>query len=104
MDTKEIQKRQAEYDSKYWRIKSSELENIRHLTLHLVKLLGKLSDYCEKIEHGEDFSTEQIKNEVIPDLIFYSAHLSNLLDVDMAEKYIERLKKNVERLEKLSKK
>lgn len=43
MDTKDLQDKQAEYDSKYWQHNSSELEKVRHITLHLGKLLGKLS-------------------------------------------------------------
>lgn len=98
MDTKDLQDKQAEYDSKYWQHNSSELEKIRHITLHLGKLLGKLSTYCERQEHGEDFPTTQIKQEVIPDLQVYSLQLANLLGVDVAERYLSRLEENIKRL------
>ncbi|MCH7850424.1 MAG: hypothetical protein IH845_02165 [Nanoarchaeota archaeon] len=100
MDTKEIQKKQDEYDKKYWQHNSPESEKIRHITLHIGKLLGKLSTYCEKIEHGEEQSKIQIKEEIIPDLIFYSAQLSNLLNIeDMGKSYLKRLENNINKFQ-----
>ncbi len=98
MDTKDLQKKQAEYDSNYWQHNSSELEKIRHITLHVGKLLGKLSTYCERQEHGENYPTTQIQEEVIPDLQVYSLQLANLLGVDVAEQYLSRLEQNIKRL------
>ena len=98
MNTKDLQEKQAEYDSKYWQHNGSELEKVRHITLHVAKLLGKLATYCERQEHGEDAPTTQIRDEVIPDLQVYSLQLANLLGVDVADKYISRLENNIQRL------
>jgi NTP pyrophosphatase (non-canonical NTP hydrolase) len=97
MDTKELQRRQAEYDQQYWQHNASKVEKIRHITLHLGKLLGKVSSYCEAEEHGQQYPTTQIEEEVIPDLLFYTLQLSNLLGKDLAEQYIQRLEKNIQK-------
>lgn len=98
MDIKDLQNKQAEYDSQYWQHNGSELEKIRHITLHIGKLLGKLSTYCERQEHGENHPTTQIQEEVIPDLQVYSLQLANLLGVDVGERYVSRLEENIKRL------
>ena len=102
MDIDEFQKRQVEYDKLYWQHNASDLEKIRHITLHVGKLLGKLSTYCEQQEHGVDHSTEQIVGEVIPDLQFYSFQLGNLLGVNCGEQYLSRLIANAQRHESKS--
>lgn len=98
MDTKEIEQKQQEYDQQYWQHNGSELEKIRHITLHLGKLLGKLSAYCEQQEHAIKFPTTTIKTDVIPDLIFYAAQLGNLLEVDLGQAYENRLENNKKKL------
>ena len=99
MDTKDLQQRQAEYDTNYWEHNASELEKIRHITLHVGKLLGKLATYCERQEHGENYSPDQIRDEVVPDLVVYASQLANLLDVeDIGDKYLSRLEENIRRL------
>lgn len=99
MDIDELQKRQAEYDAKYWQhSNTSDSEKIRHITLHI----GKLSTYCEQQEHGVDHSTEQIEREVIPDLQFYSFQLGNLLGVNCGMEYHNRLVRNAHSLESRS--
>ena len=51
MEIKELQIKQSEFDKLYWEHNSSEFEKVRHITLHMGKLLGKLSTYCEAKEH-----------------------------------------------------
>jgi NTP pyrophosphatase (non-canonical NTP hydrolase) len=94
MDTKEIQKIQAEYDQLYWQHNNPEFEKIRHITLHITKLLGKLAEYCEKTEHGDVIDKIKVKEQVIPDLLFYSAQLSNLLELDLGDAYMKRIEEN----------
>lgn len=95
MTTKEIQNIQKEYDLLYWQHNNSEFEKIRHITLHMGKLLGKLSGYCENQEHSTNTEDkEQIKKEIIPDLVFYAAQLSNVLDLDLGESYNQRIERN----------
>jgi len=100
MDVKDLQHKQAEYDKHYWERKESELEKIRHITLHVGKLLGKLSTYCERQEHGENYPTAQIKDEVVADMMVHSLQLANLLGVDVGERYVSRLEENIKRLYK----
>lgn len=94
MTTKEIQKIQEEYDQLYWQHNTPEFEKIRHITLHISKLLVKLGAYCEKTEHGDIVDKSKIKEQVIPDLVFYSAQLSNLLEVDLSDSYLKRIEDN----------
>ena len=100
MDTKEIQEKQKQFDKDYWQINDPSFEKIRHITLHLVKITAKLANYCDKKEHGDQFPTEQIEKDVIPDLLKHSAQLANLMDVDLSEKYIKKLEENISMLSK----
>lgn len=93
MAGQELQKYQARYDQKFWEHNSSNLEILRHSTLHLTKMIGKLATYVETIDHKEgDASSEKIVNEVIPDLMQYSFRLANAFGVDASKQYEKRQK------------
>ena len=98
MSRKDLQKHQKKYDEKYWQHGQGELENIRHITLHIGKLIGKLSVYCEQQEHGVNYPVDQIRDEVIPDLLMHSLRLANITDVDAINKYFSRLEENIRRI------
>lgn len=99
MTTQELQKSQKEFDDLYWDHDGyGEFENIRHLTLHVGKLLGKLSAYCEEKEHAVDTPIDKVRDEVIPDLLCYSLMLSNWLGADLSAQYQKRLDYNKNRL------
>ena len=102
---KDLEKIQEIYDKKFVDEKFRGFERVRHTTLHMGKLLGKLSNYCEKIEHGEEYSSKQIQEEVIPDLIVYSLWLSEVFGVKPDKAYLKRIVNNIENmyLEKSSK-
>ena len=102
---KDLEKIQEIYDKKFVDEKFRRFERVRHTTLHMGKLLGKLSDYCEKTEHGIEYSNEKIKEEVIPDLIVYSLWLSEVFGVKPDKAYLKRIVNNIENiyLEKSSK-
>jgi hypothetical protein len=97
MDAKNLQKRQADYDLKGWQHSGDELVHIRHVTLHLGKLLGELSSYCEMREHEKDAPVDKIKTAVIPDIIMHALRLANLLGVDAEKAFLDREKANIER-------
>lgn len=100
MTTKKLQQKQANHDASYWDHDGfSTFENIRHLTLHVGKLAGKLSAYCEAKEHKKGYPDDQIKNEVIPDLLSYALQLSNWLGEDLSKLYAKRIKENKKRFD-----
>lgn len=72
----EFQAAQARFDTVHWG-HDRGFPTIRHSTLHLGKLLGKLSAYCEAVEHGEEPTGEILDDEVIPDLAIFAARLAN---------------------------
>lgn len=72
----EFQSAQANFDIVHWKHEPG-FDTIRHSTLHLGKLLGKLSAYCEAVEHGEEPTGEILDEEVIPDLAIFAARLAN---------------------------
>ncbi len=45
-------------------------------------------------EHGDVIDKSKIKDQVIPDLVFYSAQLSNLLELDLGDAYMKRIEEN----------
>lgn len=89
---------QEEYDRRFVDEKFIGFEKVRHTNLHLAKLLGKLSNYCEKKEHGEDCSPQQIREEIIPDLLVYALWLAREFNVKPEEEYFKRMVWNIERL------
>jgi len=92
MDIKEFLEIQREFDKKYLEHKNLPVpEQIRHITLHIGKMIGKFSTYCEQQEHGVSYDLTQIINEAIPDLLMHSLRLSNLLNEDLEELYKDRL-------------
>jgi len=91
---------QEEYDKRFVDGKFTGFEKVRHTTLHLAKLLGKLSKYCEKKEHGENYPSKEIEEEIIPDLLVYSLWLAREFDVKPDEAYFKRMIYNIERMYK----
>lgn len=69
----------------------SDVEILRHKNFHLGKLLGKVANICEALDHQEDRSIEPITREVIPDLIIYALQLANLYHVDLDHAFNERI-------------
>ena len=88
---------QKEHDAEFWHHNNSDLEDVRHVTLHMGKLVGKLSTYCERKEHNVDHSADQIKDEVIPDLLFHALHLANKFNIKLDDQYLKRLAENKKR-------
>jgi hypothetical protein len=70
----------------------TEAELLAHQCFHLGKLVGKVAAVCEAREHGTQSTTDQIKREVIPDLIIYALQLANLYDVDIDSGLVERMR------------
>ena len=99
MNVKELQEYQAEYDRSFWKHDHSDFEKIRHVTLHLGKLLGKVSNFCEAHEHGREASSDQLQTQVVPDLLVYSLQLANTLGLDLEDQYKRRLESNIQRFE-----
>lgn len=85
MDLNDLQRVQRLFDEHNWHHQPG-FDSIRHVTLHMGKLLGKLATHCEAVEHGEQPDTRIIDEEVIPDLIHNALRLANQLgiaDVDL---------------------
>lgn len=91
---KELQKQLVEFEKLAWDAPADEAGKFRHITLHLGKLLGKISTVAERREHRLDPDLVQIKEEVIPDLLYYALCLADLYDVDLEEAFIKRLQAN----------
>ena len=85
-----LQEGQNDFDEKYFEINEG-FEKIRHIFLHLVKTTGKLASYCESMEHGKETDSSQVVNEVLPDLLFHALQIANYYNVDLSEKYEERI-------------
>ncbi len=96
-----FQKLQEEYDRIFVDDEFKEFDKVRHTYAHMGKLLGRLAEYVQMVEDGHpDFSTKDIKEKVIPDLLVYSVWLSKEFDVNIEEEYLKRIVGNIERLHK----
>lgn len=97
MNTQELQQIQAAYDEEFWQHKQPQAK-IRHITLHMGKLLGKLSTYSEAIDHAESAPSGQLREEVVPDLLFFALQIANLYELDLGKAYLDRMDLNRNRL------
>lgn len=93
---KEMQVFQVDFDEKYFEI-NHDFEKVRHILLHLVKTTGKMATFVEAKEHGRDADPVQIVNEVIPDLLFHALQLANQYNIDLGDKYAERIQFIIDR-------
>ncbi len=94
-----FQRLQGEYDRRFVRDTFTGFDKVRHTYAHMGKLLGRLAEYVQMIEDGHlDFSPEEIKNKVIPDLLVYSAWLAEEFGVNVERAYLERFVGNIQRL------
>lgn len=95
----ELEKFQREYDARFVDTEFSGFNKVRHTYAHMGELLGRLAKYVQKIEDGEkDFSPQEIKEKVIPDLLVYSLWLAKEFNVDLGKAYVERIVGNIGRL------
>lgn len=93
-----------DFEKDNWVAPRDEKSVTRHLTQHIGKLIGKLSTVTEKWEHGFEIDEKPIKDEVIPDLLYYALSLARNYNVDLEKSFIERLKINKSKVDEWKKK
>lgn len=98
----DLQKTQLEFDDQYFEINEG-FEKTRHIFLHLAKTTGKMATYCEAMEHGKDTDSAILINEVLPDLLIHALQIANQYDVNLTEKYEERIRFIINRAESAKK-
>lgn len=101
---KEINQELLEFEKDNWVVAKDEVGKTRHITLHLGKLLGKISEVAERREHTIEPDLKILKSEVIPDLLIYALQLSNLYKVNLQRAFFKRLEHNKRRVKSWGKK
>jgi hypothetical protein len=86
-------------NSPAWDAPKDEQGKTRHLTLHLAKLLGKIGTVAERREHSIEPDLTVLKEEVIPDLLYYALSLAEAHDVDLQSAFLNRLDSNRARVQ-----
>ena len=99
MTLEELQQIHQDFENEFWDAPKDEPGYTRHVLEHLAKLMGKLGNIVEPREHGIEPSTDTIKREVIPDLLYFSLGLAAVNDIDPEKAYLERLKANQAKIE-----
>lgn len=94
----DFQELQRVYDERFVDGKFTGFDKVRHTYAHMGKLMGRLAEYIEAVEEGRDFSPEDIRTKVIPDLLVYSAWLAKEFNVNIEQAYLERFIGNLKRL------
>lgn len=89
-NTEKVQQLQQSFDDENFEINEG-FEKLRHTLLHLMKTTGKVATYCEAKEHGKEPDANQLLNEALPDLLIYTLQIANLYNINLGEKYDERL-------------
>lgn len=99
----ELQDILVNFEKDYWVAPEGKDEQTRHILLHITKLIGKLGAVCEKKEHNFDPDEKVIKEEVIPDLLYFALSLSEIHNVDLEEVFLDRLEANKKKVEEWKK-
>jgi NTP pyrophosphatase (non-canonical NTP hydrolase) len=95
---KDIQEILNDFEKDYWIAPEDKKGKTAHIVFHMTKMLGKIGSQCEKVDHGFNADEDLIKNEVIPDLLYYALSLSNIYDVDLEEVFLNRLETNKKKI------
>ena len=98
MQLSDLQKIHKEFESEHWDAAKDEEGYTRHILKHLAKLMGKLGNVVEPREHRLKPSTTVLKEQVIPDLLYYSLGLATKHNVDLEEAFLNRLEQNKEKI------
>src|SRR3989344_5040189 len=94
-----FQRLQREYDKRFVDEEFNGFNKVRHTYAHMGKLFGRLAEYVQMIEDGHsDFSSDDIRSKVIPDLLVYSVWLAEEFGVNIEEVYLKRFIGNIKRL------
>jgi hypothetical protein len=102
-DLTELQDLQRGYDLLYWKEKDN-YKDLRHIQLHMNKMMGKIASITEPYEHGENNNLDILQKDIIPDLLIYALHLAikhYKYPADMEKAYRSRLSRNIKMREKL---
>jgi NTP pyrophosphatase (non-canonical NTP hydrolase) len=91
-----MQQFQAAYDEDFWFNK--DFEKFRHVLLHLMDNVGKMAKYCEAKEHGKDPEIAKLIDEVVPDIFMHVLQFANAFDIDLSQKYEERINQNIKKI------
>lgn len=86
-------------NSPAWDAPKDEAGKTRHLTLHLAKLLGKIGSIAERREHSLEPDLTVLREEVIPDLLYYALSLAQAHGVDLQDAFLKRLDTNRARVQ-----
>ncbi|MEH2402837.1 MazG nucleotide pyrophosphohydrolase domain-containing protein [Nostoc sp.] len=105
----EIKRLQEEFDKShqgkipfYEKISENNIDVLEHLIVCLVGEIGEFSNIVKKIRRG-DFQLEDKKNvldEELIDIFIYLIKISNQMDVDLEDGFLNKLEKNKNRFEK----
>ncbi len=86
----EAQQIQAMFDETNWDINGG-FEKLRHIFLHLSQSMGMIAKYVDVKEHGKEANPSPLIDEVLPDLLLHALQIANLYDIDIGDKYRERI-------------
>lgn len=86
----EAQQIQAMFDETNWDINDG-FEKLRHIFLHLSQSMGMIAKYVDVKEHGKEPNSSPLLNEALPDLLLHTLQIANLYDIDIGDKYRERI-------------
>ncbi len=95
----ELQGLLDEFEAEYWDAPKDEESKTRHITLHMMKLVGRLGAIAEPREHGLPVDLAPMKEQIIPDLLYYALSLAAVHGVDVEKAFLERLELNRKKIQ-----
>lgn len=87
-----LQEELVAYDKDYWDFVDKDvIFNVHHIVGHLNKLMGKIGEYTDTIDHGGTADTTKMTDEVVSDLVQQALRLGYLFEVDAIDQHQKRL-------------
>lgn len=88
----DLQNELEDYDKTYWDFtEDAKIINVHHIVGHLNKLMGKIAEYTDTVDHGGKGDDTKMVKEVIPDLLQQGYRLASLFGVDAEAQHKKRL-------------
>jgi len=95
---KQFQQLQDSYNERFVSEDFEGFDLTRHTYAHMGKLFGRLASYIQETEDGQNPSSKDVEEKVIPDLLVYASWLASNFGVDLEEAYLKRTVDNIGRV------
>jgi hypothetical protein len=99
--TTNLCKLQKAYDEEAWEIQNPAWAKLRHVSIHLNIVSGRLATICERADHQQHAKQPSVladetdlASKIIADLTYHASQIAEVFQLDMADCIINRYRDN----------